>query len=64
MTYAETEKEYRARTLKAPSGMTPTGDTPIHTDEYPECIACGEIFMQDPRIKRDRCSECTRKEKF
>jgi predicted GNAT family acetyltransferase len=40
---------------------TPTGDTAIHTDEYPTCVACGETFMQDPRTKSDRCSECRRK---
>lgn len=62
--WKEKERDYRARALKPPSGMTPTGDTPTHTDDYETCIGCGEVFNVDPRLRSDMCSECRRKEKF
>jgi hypothetical protein len=49
--------------LRPTKSYNPTGDTPTTSDDYESCISCGEVFMVDPRMKSDRCSECRRKEK-
>src|SRR5208282_4950555 len=58
--WEDKERDYRARATKPPSGMTPTGDTPITSDEYRECVNCGDGFDVDPRRKSDMCSKCMR----
>lgn len=48
-------------TVRKPlKSYNPTGDTPTTSDEYRECVNCGQGFDVDPRRKGDMCSKCMR----
>ncbi len=48
-------------TVRKPTkSYNPTGDTPTTSDEYRECVNCGQGFDVDPRRKSDMCSKCMR----